>query len=321
MIPSVVSGFKEETSNRKDGGYILKYRAVTEKGGSGGPVFNDRGEVIAIHGRGYDVNVDFRDSLGIPISLLFEPTQALKSSSSFPSLTLSTPLDRSVFSFMKEEKDRLLAENITKEEYIKNFGLLDVVGADPAYHAIKALQDRYRSKCMAPFSDGTFGTGLIQTRNTAVTDLSNCVDLFNEGIAKQTPISKSELASLEKVVAELEQDVEKLSSAKTSSASQRPVNASEAIPSSSIAFNFRSPGSYSYCLEDIIQLHLNADGFKQRGRRGDCLPGIFTTYGDRGLTRSQALQLIEAANTYATTAFTGVKMYPPKGQRVRIGVF
>jgi hypothetical protein len=36
------------------------------------------------------------------------------------------------------------------------------------------------------------------------------------------------------------------------------------------------------------------------------------------LTRDQARQLIEAANTYATTAFAGVKMYPLRGQRIRI---
>jgi tetratricopeptide (TPR) repeat protein len=57
----------------KEGGYAIDYKADTVGGMSGSPVFNQFGEVIAVHGRSYPVNPDpnsraFFD-LGIPINV------------------------------------------------------------------------------------------------------------------------------------------------------------------------------------------------------------------------------------------------------------
>jgi serine protease Do len=48
-----------------DGGYGLLYSSETYKGMSGGPVFNDRGEIIGIHGRGKEANVPFNQGIQV----------------------------------------------------------------------------------------------------------------------------------------------------------------------------------------------------------------------------------------------------------------
>jgi S1-C subfamily serine protease len=52
-----------------DGGYGLFYTSVTRRGMSGGPVFNDKGEVVGIHGRAGSV-VNPTANLGIIVSNL-----------------------------------------------------------------------------------------------------------------------------------------------------------------------------------------------------------------------------------------------------------
>ncbi len=73
---------------------------------------------------------------------------------------------------------------------------------------------------------------------------------------------------------------------------------------------------YSNCLEDILQLSQNREQFKQRGRRSDCLTDLFRARIETGLSGSQTLQLIEAANAYATSLRP--RLFPPRGQRLRI---
>lgn len=82
-------------------------------------------------------------------------------------------------------------------------------------------------------------------------------------------------------------------------------------------FAFRDALAYSYCLEDVLQLYQNPQQFNQLGRRSDCLTDIFTNYAD-GISRSQALEIITAADKYATQNFRPSILYPPRGQRVRI---
>ncbi|HEY9662317.1 MAG TPA: hypothetical protein V6C65_28010, partial [Allocoleopsis sp.] len=82
-------------------------------------------------------------------------------------------------------------------------------------------------------------------------------------------------------------------------------------------FTFSDALTYSFCLEDVIQLYQNPQLLQQRGRRSDCLSSIFSTYAN-GISRSQALEIITAANKYATERLRPSILYPPRGQRVRI---
>ncbi|TAD84138.1 MAG: hypothetical protein EA000_13280 [Oscillatoriales cyanobacterium] len=56
---------------------------------------------------------------------------------------------------------------------------------------------------------------------------------------------------------------------------------------------------------------------RQQGRKSSCLPDVFQA-SNRGLSKSQALDLIQAANAYATSPTLTQPLYPPKGQRMRI---
>ncbi|MBD3881425.1 pre-peptidase C-terminal domain-containing protein [Phormidium tenue FACHB-886] len=82
-------------------------------------------------------------------------------------------------------------------------------------------------------------------------------------------------------------------------------------------FTFSTALAYSNCLEDIIQLYQNPNRLKEQGRRGDCVADIFSQYAD-GISKSQALELIAAANSHATDQRSYPLIYPPRGQRLRI---
>jgi len=82
-------------------------------------------------------------------------------------------------------------------------------------------------------------------------------------------------------------------------------------------FTFRDILSYSNCLEDVIQLYQDPQRLKRSGRRSDCLSEIFARYTS-GISRSQAIEIITAADRYATTDGRETLLYPPRGQRVRI---
>jgi hypothetical protein len=82
-------------------------------------------------------------------------------------------------------------------------------------------------------------------------------------------------------------------------------------------FTFRDILSYSNCLEDVIQLYQDPQRLKRSGRRSQCLAEIFSRYTS-GISRSQALEIIRAADRYATASGRETLLYPPRGQRIRI---
>ena len=82
-------------------------------------------------------------------------------------------------------------------------------------------------------------------------------------------------------------------------------------------FTLTSLGAYNSCIEDILLLYQDKERFRQQGRRGDCLPDVFQTYANTGLSKSQALDLIKAANAYVSTALTS-KFYPLRGLRMQV---
>ncbi|WP_088889066.1 hypothetical protein [Leptolyngbya ohadii] len=84
-----------------------------------------------------------------------------------------------------------------------------------------------------------------------------------------------------------------------------------------VQFAFRNVLEYSNCLEDILQFYKDSNRVMQQGRRSNCIIEFFEINADRGFSREQALQLIRAADAYATTSLSP-PMYPPVGIRRRI---
>jgi S-layer homology domain len=87
-----------------------------------------------------------------------------------------------------------------------------------------------------------------------------------------------------------------------------------------ISFAFKNAQAYSLCVEDILQLYIDRKNFQKNGRTSDCLPEIFQAYSENGLSKNQALELLQAANVYATKDLS-IRMFPLQGQRSRIQQF
>lgn len=82
-------------------------------------------------------------------------------------------------------------------------------------------------------------------------------------------------------------------------------------------FTFTTSLEYSKCLDDILLLYENKAQFQERGRQSNCLADTFQANSARGFSKTQARQMIEFANRYATTLLKP-GLYPPRGQRERI---
>lgn len=82
-------------------------------------------------------------------------------------------------------------------------------------------------------------------------------------------------------------------------------------------FTFINVLEYSKCLESILQLYQNPESLTQQKPQNSCLTDIHQIYGNRGLTQSEALELVSSANFYATNLLSA-KIYPPRGQRRRV---
>ncbi len=88
-------------------------------------------------------------------------------------------------------------------------------------------------------------------------------------------------------------------------------------PMNALQFVFASIAQYADCLEDILQLYQGPVAFKAQPRHSMCLPEVFEAYKDTGFSRQQALQLVQAADFYATKLLSST-LYPPFGQRERV---
>lgn len=75
FAPGEVSNVKAPSP---DGGYGLFYTSSTAVGMSGGPVFNHRGQVIGIHGRGSEFASAERANQGIPVNSLTQNAEQAK---------------------------------------------------------------------------------------------------------------------------------------------------------------------------------------------------------------------------------------------------
>jgi hypothetical protein len=71
LVPATINAIL--TPERALEGYSLRYSATLREGMSGGPVFNEQGDVVAIHGR-----ADQLGGLGIPLKTLIEKAKVAR---------------------------------------------------------------------------------------------------------------------------------------------------------------------------------------------------------------------------------------------------
>lgn len=88
-------------------------------------------------------------------------------------------------------------------------------------------------------------------------------------------------------------------------------------PASAMVFSFTDLLEYGDCLEVILKLYDNSTPLTVREQQNSCFERVQAVYGSNGLSRANALQLISAADFYATTLLERA-LYPPRGQRARI---
>ncbi|MGC9528587.1 MAG: trypsin-like peptidase domain-containing protein [Limnospira sp.] len=193
-----------------NGNYSLCYTAETAVGMSGGPVFNDRGELIGVHGAGKNYRPRCIDtSLGIKINDFIDEQEKigryrLKNDFRRP------PANPSEFARMVTNSN---ADTLRGSEYQK---LFDVSPTDPDYQAILFVS---QYGCMGAYDDGTFRPRYEATRGEFVMDLSRCMKAL-EGVASQASRggggSRTDFESIKRSVNELTREVESLSDAQSS---------------------------------------------------------------------------------------------------------
>jgi len=85
-------------------------------------------------------------------------------------------------------------------------------------------------------------------------------------------------------------------------------------------FTFSNGGQYSKCIEDILQLYRGPAAFAAQPRTSDCLPEVFQTYGQTGLSKQNTLTLLQAADGYVSRNLSS-SLFPLYGQRERIATW
>lgn len=189
-----------------NGNYNLCYTAETARGMSGGPVFNDRGEVIGVHGEGKDNQRPqcFDVRLGIKINDFIDAQEQkgqyrLKNDLRFP------PANPSEFASAVTYPN---ADTLRGVDYQQFF---EISPNDPAY---KAIQFVSQYGCMGAFQDGTFRPRRVATRGEFVVDINRCMNGLKEVASKSLPgggISLENFDFLQQSVDELQREVESLS--------------------------------------------------------------------------------------------------------------
>lgn len=82
-------------------------------------------------------------------------------------------------------------------------------------------------------------------------------------------------------------------------------------------FTFTDFVEYSNCVEDILQFYKNHNQLIRKGRLSNCVADIFEANRNRGFSGEQALELVRAADAYAT-ALQPRPLYPLRGIRRRV---
>ena len=94
--------------------------------------------------------------------------------------------------------------------------------------------------------------------------------------------------------------------------------ATRAANTQEIVFDFTNSYDYSTCLDNILLAYENRQVELQHSAKNECANNILNTFGNR-LSEETALELITAANTYATQDLD-IQLYPPFGLRRRVAI-
>lgn len=188
-----------------NGNYSLCYTAETAGGMSGGPVFNEQGEIIGIHGRGrnYSNPNCINTSFGIQVNDFIQEQNKLEQYR-LSNYFLRPPVNGSEFARIVANASN--ADSLSPEL----LELLDISPSDPAYQAIDSLITRYDG-CMQPYHDGTWRPNYAATRGEFVVDLNACldtiVDLGSQANSNSGGVSRADFESVEQTVTELARQI------------------------------------------------------------------------------------------------------------------
>lgn len=199
-------------------------------------------------------------------------------------ITLSTVLSLVIFTFRQPAPAQILITQVSLppniRQFLADFGLTPVDCGE----GVASIQLGENTVCVQPSARIAVGAYVYDTATDRIKPLHN---------PSTHPVPPSPAQP---------------------SPSSSPSNQTTATQSS-YQFNFTNSFDYSNCLEDIIQLYKN-QRFNPQTRRSSCLPEVFQATS-RPLTQAQTLDLIRAADDYATLAMSPA-IYPPRGLRNRI---
>lgn len=202
------------------GNYTLVTTLRSKQGISGGPVFNQAGELIGIYGKGQkqDEEIGSGDNYAIDIGqfIALQSAKGVNEQKKYmaaftpppPILRALTPKDPQAASFGK--KHARTGDNMTSEERKKLY-LADLLPDDPRRSAISQLDRKFG--CWLNYEDGTSGGGLLEDRGQFAQDLNGCLDKVNELIAASSAnfITQEELEAFNQKIQALKVRVAKLS--------------------------------------------------------------------------------------------------------------
>lgn len=183
------------------GNYTLAYTLRTKTGISGGPVFNNRGELIGIHGKGSGKSIGEGLTYAIDIKKFIDlvASSDISKKPNF-SVSLPQPLDPLAMNFGKNYKNS--GDNMTEEER-RQFVISDILRDDPRRESVEYLADKYG--CLTFYEGGAIGAGLTNVRGQFSMDLNSCMNAYERFIQANVAAQQEKMDKLKKQIQSLEQ--------------------------------------------------------------------------------------------------------------------
>ncbi|EAZ92645.1 putative serine protease [Crocosphaera chwakensis CCY0110] len=183
--------------------YTLGYTLGTKVGISGGPVFNNQGELIGIHGKGAgenleDIGKDLTYAIDIQKFINLVASSDIGKQDNF-SLHLPQPLDPLAMTFGRKYLES--GDNMTAEER-KKFVIADMLRDDPRRDSVEYLAETLG--CLEYYEGGAIGAGLSSVRSQFTVDLNTCMNAFEQLIQENVAVQREKLDSLKQQIENLE---------------------------------------------------------------------------------------------------------------------
>jgi hypothetical protein len=194
------------------GGMSLVYDAEqVGVGMSGGPVFNAKGELVAIH----SAQVQAGDPTQGQAIQLQEALQELQRQGGSYNFKIAPPSISSSWIANLVKSLTPSADILTSNEFGLGFIEEEVTPGDSIYESVRSLKERY--KCLKPFNDGSLRLKVDTTRGQFITDLHNCIASFEENVIRASATNlvthkevDASLNSLKQSIEALEQEIRSL---------------------------------------------------------------------------------------------------------------